>query len=302
MTALKASGDPSHAEGGVRKHAVTIGTFDGLHRGHRQLLATMMREARARDLGSAAVTFDRHPLATLRPELAPLLLADLGQKRELLEATGLDEVVVVPFDDERAHQPAEAFVEEILVDRLHAELVVVGSDFRFGWQRRGDVALLASLGAREGFEVIGLELVRDPTSAEPLSSTAIRALVADGAVEAAGRRLGRPFELRGTLIEGELHAARECIVPAAGSFEVSVVELGTSSSTTDGAPRSWEATATVIGAKGQDPSRRPGVFVAEKSHEERSAGRSARGERRYVGVRFLAATCVEEPNGALQGP
>src|SRR2546427_3340572 len=163
--------------------AVTIGAYDGVHRGHRAVIGTVRRLAHERGLATAVVTFDRHPASVVRPESAPRLLTDLDQKLELLEGTGVDYTLVVHFDEERSHESAEDFVQEVLVGCLNAKLVVVGADFHFGHQRRGNVPLLEQMGRELGFEVMGLALVgTDGTPArdeEQVSSTAIRrALVA----------------------------------------------------------------------------------------------------------------------------
>ena len=115
--------------------------------------------ATARGLRTVVVTFDRHPATVVRPESAPKLLCDLDQKLELLAATGIDATCVVHFDEQRAGEPAEDFVDELLVDRLGAGLVVVGEDFHFGHRRGGNVALLTEMGASRGFDVAGVELV-----------------------------------------------------------------------------------------------------------------------------------------------
>jgi riboflavin kinase/FMN adenylyltransferase len=117
------------------------------------------RLADERGLETAVVTFDRHPASVVRPESAPRLLTDLDQKLELLAATGVDYAVVIHFDEERSRESAEDFVREVLVDCLNAKLVVVGADFHFGHQRRGNVELLRAMGDDLGFEVIGLDLV-----------------------------------------------------------------------------------------------------------------------------------------------
>jgi riboflavin kinase/FMN adenylyltransferase len=184
--------------------AVTIGAYDGVHLGHQAVLRELRRRADASRLRTVVVTFDRHPASVVRPESAPRLLTDLDQKLEVLRATGdVDEVVVVPFDHARSQEEPEDFVREVLVDALAARLVVVGEDFHFGRQRRGNVALLAELGARWGFETVGLGLVEVPGVPGPVSSTAIRRHVAAGNVTAAARLLGREYELRGTVVRGD---------------------------------------------------------------------------------------------------
>jgi riboflavin kinase / FMN adenylyltransferase len=182
---------------------VTIGAYDGVHLGHRALLARV--RAMADELGAAAavVTFDRHPATVVRPESAPRLLTDLEQKLELLDATGMDYAYVIRFDEERSRESAEDFVAAVLVDCLAARAVVVGHDFHFGHRRRGDVALLQRMGAELGFDVLGVSLVADPEGGTPVSSTRVRALLADGRVEEAAALLGRPHEVRGTVVQGD---------------------------------------------------------------------------------------------------
>ncbi len=181
--------------------AVTIGAYDGVHLGHRALLADLTTRAKAADLSTVVVTFDRHPAAVVRPESAPQQLTSLEQKLELLAECGIDRTVVIPFDEARAAESAEDFVTEVLVDQLSARLVVVGEDFHFGHGRRGNVDLLRRLGAEHGFEVVGVRLTGD--GAEAVSSTRIRALVASGEVEAAAELLGRPHQVPGTVVRGD---------------------------------------------------------------------------------------------------
>src|SRR5438067_2264100 len=157
---------------------VTIGAYDGVHLGHRAVIATVRTLAEERGLATAVVTFDRHPASVVRPESAPRLLTDLDQKLELLEQTGIDYTLVVHFDEERSKETAEDFVREVLVECLNAKLVVVGADFHFGHQRRGNVALLEHMGRELGFDVLGMSLVGpdgSPARDEiQVSSTAIR--------------------------------------------------------------------------------------------------------------------------------
>lgn len=187
--------------------AVTIGAYDGLHLGHRAVIAEVRSEAEARGLASAVVTFDRHPAAVVRPETAPKLLCDLDQKLELLESTGIDLVVVITFDEQRAAETAEEFVQEVLVDCLRARTVIVGADFHFGKGRGGNVALLNTLGADLGFDVHGMALVDvegNPAGGEQrVSSTAIRRALAEGDVATAAQLLGRPHEVRGLVQHGD---------------------------------------------------------------------------------------------------
>ena len=187
--------------------AVTIGAYDGVHLGHRAVIATVRRLADERGLATAVVTFDRHPASVVRPESAPRLLTDLDQKLELLEETGVDYALVVHFDEERSKESAEDFVREVLVDCLNAKLVVVGADFHFGHQRRGNVALLEQMGRELGFEVMGLSLVgADGVPARDelqVSSTAIRRALVAGDLATANAMLGRPYEVRGIVERGD---------------------------------------------------------------------------------------------------
>jgi riboflavin kinase / FMN adenylyltransferase len=183
---------------------VTIGAYDGVHLGHQAVIAEVRQRAAARGARSAVVTFDKHPASVVRPESAPRLLTDLDQKLELLAGTGVDATVLLTFDDARSHEAPEDFVQTVLVDCLGARGLVVGDDFHFGYQRRGNVALLREIGATEGFDVEPLPLVlRADGVDEPVSSTAIRRALAGGEVDLAARLLGRPFEARGKVVIGD---------------------------------------------------------------------------------------------------
>ena len=184
--------------------AVTIGVFDGVHLGHRAVLSNVRDAAQRLGVASAVVTFDTHPAYVVRPENAPKLLTTLDQKLELLEAQGLDYCYVINFDETRAGTRPEEFVEQVFLDALHARAVVVGEDFHFGKGRTGNVAELQRLGAEWGFEVVPLELIRHRSEArEPVSSTAIRRVLAGGDVARAAAMLGRSYEVRGFVVEGD---------------------------------------------------------------------------------------------------
>ena len=198
--------------------AVTIGAYDGVHLGHRALLADLVARAGAAGLSPVVVTFDRHPASVVRPESAPPLLTDLEQKLELLAECGIERTLVVPFDRARADESAEDFVREVLVETLEAKLVVVGEDFHFGNRRRGNVALLRELGWEHGFEVVGVRLTGEDLA--PVSSTRIRSLVASGDVVGAAALLGRPHEVRGPVVHGDGRGASELGFPTA-NLEVS---------------------------------------------------------------------------------
>jgi riboflavin kinase / FMN adenylyltransferase len=200
--------------------AVTIGAYDGVHVGHRAVIAELRRKAESQGLRSAVVTFDRHPASVVRPESAPRLLTDLDQKLELLDATGIDYCLVVTFDEGRSRETAEEFVREVLAGCLNARLVAVGEDFHFGHKREGDVGLLRTLGADYGFWVDSVDLVdafgRPATAvAERVSSTRIRTALEAGDLEQANELLGRPYEVRGTVVRGDARGADELGFPTA---------------------------------------------------------------------------------------
>ncbi len=192
---------------------VTVGMFDGVHRGHRVLLDRVAAEAAARGLPAGAVTFDRHPLEVLRPGSQPPLLTTLDRKVALLGAAGMDFVLVLAFTQELSMVTAEAFATGVLLDGLHARAVVVGENFRFGHKAAGDAALLAALGRPLGVEAVAVALRAD--GGEPLSSTRIRTELARGDVRAAARLLGRPYAVDGVVVEGDGRGGRLLGVPTA---------------------------------------------------------------------------------------
>mgnify|MGYP001598105753 FL=1 len=198
--------------------ALTIGAYDGVHSGHRQVIARVRALAAERSMTSAVVTFDRHPASVVRPESAPLLLTDPEQKLEQLATTGVDMTMVVPFDEVRAMESAEEFVRDVLVGCVGAGLVVVGEDFHFGHQRHGNVALLREMGAELGFEVMGMGLVgldgQPARDHEQVSSTFIRRALSRGDLKRANAMLGRPYEIRGPVGGGD-RRGRELGFPTA---------------------------------------------------------------------------------------
>jgi riboflavin kinase / FMN adenylyltransferase len=181
--------------------AVTIGTFDGVHVGHRALMAAATARARAIGALSAVVTWDRHPLVTLRPAAAPPLLTSPERRIELISEADVDLLVVLPFDDDLARTPAEQFVTRVLLEGLAARAVVVGQDWRFGHKARGDIELLRALGAELGFRAFGLDLVE--LGGAPASATRVRAAVGEGDMTLARTLLGRPFDLEGIVLRGD---------------------------------------------------------------------------------------------------
>lgn len=179
---------------------VTVGSFDGIHRGHQAVLAEIVRRARARGLASLLVTFDPHPLEVVNPAAAPRLLTLPDEKRELLAQTELDRVVLLPFTRELAQLAPEAFVRDVLRGRYGMQELVLGYDHGFGRGRAGDVEVVRRLGREDGFAVDVVDAVRE--NGQPISSTLIRAAVAHGDLDSAARWLGRPYSLLGVVERG----------------------------------------------------------------------------------------------------
>jgi len=180
--------------------AVVIGNFDGVHLGHRHVLARAREIADQRSLPVVAVTFDPHPMAVLRPEHAPTTLTSLEVRAELLGGAGADAVLAVPFDREIAGWSPEVFIEKVLVETLHAAAVVVGANFRFGSRAAGDVASLRAAGEQHGFTAEGIPLDGGP---QVWSSTYVRMSLAAGDVAGAAEALGRPYAVRGVVVQGD---------------------------------------------------------------------------------------------------
>ncbi|MFG2086641.1 MULTISPECIES: bifunctional riboflavin kinase/FAD synthetase [unclassified Spirillospora] len=181
------------------RSVITIGVFDGVHRGHQRIVGAAAQEARRRGLRSVVITFDPHPDEVVRPGTHPPLLAGTKRRIELLEGLGTDAVVVVPFTLELSKVAPDEFVQSVLVDRLHAAHVIVGEDFRFGHKAKGDVALLRELGEKYDFTAEGVPLVADGGT---ISSTHIRGRLDAGEVDAAARALGRPHRVEGIVVRG----------------------------------------------------------------------------------------------------
>jgi len=187
-----------------RPSVITIGAYDGVHRGHQAVIAQVRELADQMGCQSVVVTFDRHPASVVRPETAPRLLTDMEQKLELLAATGVDATCVVTFDEQKARMTADDFAREVLIDGLGTKVIVVGEDFHFGYRRQGNVSTLREMGRDLGFRVDPVKLIpRSDGVMEPVSSTAIRRALAGGQVETAAQLLGRPFEIRGEVVHGD---------------------------------------------------------------------------------------------------
>jgi riboflavin kinase / FMN adenylyltransferase len=214
-----------------RRTVVTIGAYDGVHLGHQAVIEEVKRLAADSDAMSVVLTFDRHPATVVRPESAPQLLTAPDQRLELLAATGLDATVVLRFDEAQSKETPESFIERVLIEGLAVRSVVVGQDFHFGSHRDGNVRLLEDYGLAHDFVVDPVNLVaRADGVDEPISSTAIRRALAGGDVELAARMLGRPHEVRGTVVGGDkrgrqigfptanIHVPNSVCLPADGVY------------------------------------------------------------------------------------
>lgn len=180
---------------------VCIGVFDGVHRGHRSIVARAVDKGAQLRLPAVVVTFDPHPSEVLRPGTRPSMLSTLDHRVQLLASLGVGAVCVLPFTRELSALTPEEFVHHVLVDRLRTKAVVVGENFRFGHRAAGDTQTLTELGARYGFEVDPVPLLSGTGGA--WSSTYVRALVAAGDVAAAASSLGRPHRVEGVVVHGD---------------------------------------------------------------------------------------------------
>jgi riboflavin kinase / FMN adenylyltransferase len=259
---------------------VAIGTFDGVHLGHRAVI----------DDADAVLTFEPHPLEVLHPAALPKLIMPFAVKRDVIEGLGVRELVVIPFDSEFAARSAEEFVEGVLVERLGARRVSVGENFRFGARAQGDPEMLA---ARPEFETRVVPLVE--VDGETVSSTRIRALIAAGDVEAAQRCLGAPFMIEGSVVEGD-QRGRELGFPTANIVpddRLAIPGHGVYAAFADGVPA-----AVNVGVRPTFDTGR-GVLIETYliDREEDLYGRTLRvafvsrlrGERRFAGVEELIA-------------
>lgn len=213
---------------GWGRSVVTIGVFDGVHMGHQATIGHAVERAKGMGLPSLVLTFDPHPSEVVRPGSHPAVLTGPLRKAELIEELGVDVLCVQPFTLDFSRLSAEQFVHDLLVEHLHAALVVVGENFRFGHKAAGDVALLTELGSRFGFAVEPAPLVT--ADGVIYSSTYVRACVDAGDVEAAAMVLGRPHRVEGVVVRGDqrgrdlgfptanLMTARYTAIPADGVY------------------------------------------------------------------------------------
>ena len=185
----------------VKDTVITVGTFDGVHRGHRDVIERLVARARALKIPSVLVTFEPHPLEVVNPAAAPLLLTTHDEKQEVIAETGLDYLAVVPFTRELAGYSAEDFVERILRRCFRMRELLIGYDHGFGRQRAGNVDVLRMLGERDGFRVEVIDPVSTPDG-HSVSSTSIRRAIAGGDLDRAAASLGRLYSVSGRVIEG----------------------------------------------------------------------------------------------------
>jgi riboflavin kinase/FMN adenylyltransferase len=261
---------------GLPPTSVTIGAFDGVHRGHRVLLDRAVHEA-GPGLLPVAVTFDPHPMAVIRPELAPPLLTSMDYRLELFEQVGMGGTLVIQFTPELAAESAERFATRVLAGTLGARHVVVGRNFRFGHRAAGDVVTLTELGRELGFDVTALDLeplgAGDPPPDEDpqvaaVSSTSIRAMIARGDVASAAVALGRPHRLSGPVVVGDRrgrelgYPTANLAVPAGMAVPADGVYAGRFRV---GGARGWRAAAISVGTNPtfDGESRRVEAYVLD---------------------------------------
>jgi riboflavin kinase / FMN adenylyltransferase len=222
--------------GGWGRSVVTIGVFDGVHRGHQAIIGHAVKRAHDLGLQSVVMTFDPHPAEVVRPGSHPAVLTEPVRKAELIESLGVDALCVVPFTPAFSQLSPEAFVHDVLIERLHGAVVVVGDNFRFGHRAAGDVPLLERLGRTFGFTVEDAPLVAE--GGVVFSSTYIRSCVDAGDVRAAAAALGRPHRLAGVVVRGDqrgreigfptanLMCHRYAAVPADGVYAARLIRGG----------------------------------------------------------------------------
>ena len=237
--------------GDPRGAAVTIGVFDGVHRGHQSVLRQLVDDASRRELMSTVVTFDPHPALVLAPEKAPAQIEPLERRLERFAALGIDQVRVITFDALASREEAEAFVDRVLVDQLATRHVHVGRDFHFGRDRGGNVERLEAWGRTRGFDVAGLELVTDGGR---ISTTRIRDLIAQGRVDEAGDLLGHAVVITGTVEHGDARGGAELGYPTANlalPTHAARPGLGIYAGAAQLASGAWHAAAISVGRRPQ---------------------------------------------------
>ena len=210
--------------------AVTIGNFDGVHRGHQAMLGLLKAEAAQRGIPSCAMTFEPHPRDYFaqklgKPELAPARVGTLRDKLSQLEVCGVDQVVILPFNQALASQSPEDFIQDVLISGLGAKYVLVGDDFRFGARRAGDYAMLDNAGQALGFDVARMNSYE--VHGLRVSSTAVREALAAGDMQQAAKLLGHPYRISGHVVHGRKLGRKlaESIDGAEDGFRTLLVEI-----------------------------------------------------------------------------
>lgn len=252
---------------------VTIGVFDGVHRGHAEIIGRAVDQARQRGVPSVLITFVPHPSEVVRPGSHPPVLTTIVRRAELVEALGLDVFLALPFTLEFSRLPADEFVHRVLVEQLHASRVIVGENFRFGHKAAGDVAELHRLGTRFGFTAEGITLLRE--GGMTLSATYVRSCVQAGDMPAAATALGRPHRVDGIVERGDrrgrdlgfptanLRTEQWAAVPADGVYAGRVVRLDEWGRTVDGPPLGAAAISVGTNPTFEVRQRRVEAFVLD---------------------------------------
>jgi riboflavin kinase / FMN adenylyltransferase len=197
----------------LKNPVLTIGNFDGVHRGHQSLFLKTREWAQKLGGESVVMTFNPHPLQLLAPGEGPFFITSHGRKIELIESCGIDVTIVVPFNHEFASISAVDFVERLLVERIGLKAIIVGEDYRFGFSREGDIGFLQRMGSKHGFEVETVSGVQ--VEGTVVSSTLIRQLIREGDMREAKRLLGRPYEIEGEVVHGRQRGGRLLGFPTA---------------------------------------------------------------------------------------
>ena len=284
---------------------VTIGVFDGIHRGHQTIIAEAVELAAARGVPSALITFVPHPSEVVRPGSHPPMLTTIVRRAELVEQLGVDVFCALPFTLEFSRLAPDEFVHRALVDQLHASAVIVGENFRFGHKAAGDTATLTELGRRFGFSAHGAELLHDGDT--PLSATYARKCVIAGDMRAAAHVLGRPHRLDGVVERGDqrgrelgfptanLRTDEWAAVPADGVYAGRVVRLDEWGRTVPGTELGIAAISIGTNPTFEVRQRRVEAFVLDWSGDLYGSAigvefvERLRGMEKYDGVDALVA-------------
>lgn len=305
--------DPSEVPAGFGPSVVAIGKFDGVHSGHRALLDRARVDAATGGARVVAVTFDRNPLAILRPELCPEDLIGLHQKVQLLAETGIDAALVLRFDAELANLTAPEFVQRVLVGALDVRTVMVGADFRFGRGAAGNPEVLRELGREWGFDVDVVDDVRAIGAGRRVSSTWIRELLAEGDVETAAKLLGRPASMWGEVEHGlergrqlgfptaNLASDHEGFVPADGVYAGWLIDEGSADGLRSGVRYPAAISIGVNPHFGDVPVRQVEAYVLDETdldlyghRVEVQFVRRIRGMAAFEGIDALVAQITDD--------